>query len=175
MCFLFFREGKGGRKRGRETSVCCCLSWTPHQEAGPHNPGMCPDWEPNQWSFGLQSSAQSTEPHQPGKPCVLTYSLWHRSWRGRWREGLLHYSEKSRNLDSLLSHLLCVCVKQKCFTVIFKRTQKQRKQYNVCTCKCTYHTTSALSTAGHFSFIYSLPLSVFIFKLGYFKANPKFG
>ena len=24
--YLFFREGKGGRKRGRETSMCGCLS-----------------------------------------------------------------------------------------------------------------------------------------------------
>ena len=31
-----------------------------------HNLGMCPDWELNQQPFGLQASAQSTEPHQPG-------------------------------------------------------------------------------------------------------------
>ena len=30
-----------------------------------HNPDMCPDQEFNQWPFGLQSGAQSTEPHQP--------------------------------------------------------------------------------------------------------------
>ena len=29
------------------------------------NPGMCPDWESNRQPFGWQSSAQSTEPHQP--------------------------------------------------------------------------------------------------------------
>ena len=28
--------------------------------------GMCPDWELNQWLFGLQVGTQSTEPHQPG-------------------------------------------------------------------------------------------------------------
>ncbi|XP_053785577.1 CYFIP-related Rac1 interactor B isoform X1 [Desmodus rotundus] len=28
-------------------------------------PGMCPDWESNQHPFGLQTGAQSTEPHQP--------------------------------------------------------------------------------------------------------------
>ena len=27
---------------------------------------MCPDWESNQWPFGSQAGAQSTEPHQPG-------------------------------------------------------------------------------------------------------------
>ena len=31
-----------------------------------HIPGMCPDWESNQQPFGLKSSAQSTEPQQPG-------------------------------------------------------------------------------------------------------------
>ena len=30
------------------------------------NPGPRPDWELNQWPFGLQASTQSTEPHQPG-------------------------------------------------------------------------------------------------------------
>ena len=29
------------------------------------NPGMCPDWESNRRPFGLQASAQATEPHQP--------------------------------------------------------------------------------------------------------------
>ena len=28
------------------------------------NPGMCPDWESNQWPFGLQNSIQPTVPHQ---------------------------------------------------------------------------------------------------------------
>ena len=32
-----------------------------------HNPGMFPDWESNQQLSGLQSGAQSTEPHQPGQ------------------------------------------------------------------------------------------------------------
>ena len=33
-----------------------------------HNPSMCPDWESNQQPFGLQASAQPTEPHQSGQP-----------------------------------------------------------------------------------------------------------
>ena len=47
--------------------MCGGLSWTPYW--GPdlvHNPGMCPDWELNQQTFGSQAGAQSTEPHQPG-------------------------------------------------------------------------------------------------------------
>ena len=64
--YLFiFREGKGGRKRGRGTSRCGCLSHTPNWQCGPH-PGMCPDWESNCRPFGSQASAQSTEPHHPG-------------------------------------------------------------------------------------------------------------
>ena len=31
------------------------------------NPGMCPDHESNRRPFGLQASAQSTEPHYPGR------------------------------------------------------------------------------------------------------------
>ena len=64
--YLFiFREGKGGTKRGRETSMCVCLSCGPIGDLA-CNPGICPDWESNQWPFGSQASAQSTEPHQPG-------------------------------------------------------------------------------------------------------------
>ena len=32
--YLFFREGKGGRKRGRETSMCGCLLWAPYWGPG---------------------------------------------------------------------------------------------------------------------------------------------
>ena len=35
------------------------------------NPGMSPDWELNQRPFALQSSAQSTEPYQPGLPLYI--------------------------------------------------------------------------------------------------------
>ena len=61
----FFREGKGGRKRGRETSMWGCLLCAPTGDLA-RNPGMCPDWEFNQWLFGSQAGAQSTQPHQPG-------------------------------------------------------------------------------------------------------------
>ena len=66
----FYREGKGRRKRGRET-----LMWEKHIDWLPltHrtrdqtcNPGMCPDKESNQWLFGLWDNAQPTEPLQSG-------------------------------------------------------------------------------------------------------------
>ena len=46
LIFFFKREGKGRRKRGREISVCGCLSHAPYRGLA-HNPGICPDWELN--------------------------------------------------------------------------------------------------------------------------------
>ena len=54
-----FLERKGGEKRGRETSMCGCLLCASHWRPC-CNPGMCPDWELNQWPFGSQASTQST-------------------------------------------------------------------------------------------------------------------
>ena len=62
VCLFRFREGKGERKRRRETSMCGCLSHTPHW--GPHC--MCPTLgvEPaTLWFTGWHST---TEPHQSG-------------------------------------------------------------------------------------------------------------
>ena len=61
-----FREGKGGRNRGKKTSVCSCLSLAPYRGQGPTTQACALDWESNQLPFGLQASTQSTEPHQPG-------------------------------------------------------------------------------------------------------------
>ena len=71
--YLFLERGEG-RKRGRETSMRGCLSHTPtgHLTC---NPGMCPDWESNQWPFGSQASTQSTEPQQPGQNIILN-KVW---------------------------------------------------------------------------------------------------
>ena len=41
---FIFGEGKGGRKRGRETPMCGCLSRAPYWGPG-LNPGLCSDWE----------------------------------------------------------------------------------------------------------------------------------
>ena len=62
--FIFREKGKGRRNRGRETSVCGCLSPASYWGLG-QNTGMCPGWESNQQPFGLQASTRSTEPHQP--------------------------------------------------------------------------------------------------------------
>ena len=64
--YLFiFREGKGGRKRRKETSMCGCLSSAPPPHSGDlaHNPGMCPDWESNWWLwFSVQCSLHWATP-----------------------------------------------------------------------------------------------------------------
>ena len=61
--YLFW-EGKGGRKRGRGTSMCGCLLRTPTGNLV-CNPGMCPE------TLWFTACAQSTEPHQPGQLCVF--------------------------------------------------------------------------------------------------------
>ena len=62
--YFFLERGREG-ERGRETSMCGCLSM-PATGVLAHNPGMCSDWELNRQHFGLQASAQSTKAHQPG-------------------------------------------------------------------------------------------------------------
>ena len=64
--YLFLERGEG-KERGRETSMCGCLSRVPYRGHDlAHNPGVCPDWELNWRPFGLQAGAQSAESHQPG-------------------------------------------------------------------------------------------------------------
>ena len=52
-------------ERGKHQYVVA--SHTPPTGDLAHNPGVCPDWELNQQPFGLQTRAQSTEPHRPGR------------------------------------------------------------------------------------------------------------
>ena len=46
--------------------MCGCLSHA-SPATWPATQACAPDWELNQQSFGLQASAQSIEPHQPGR------------------------------------------------------------------------------------------------------------
>ena len=60
--YLLFRET--GREKERERKhQCVVASRAPPTGDLARNPGMCPDWELNWRPFGLQASAQSTEPH----------------------------------------------------------------------------------------------------------------
>ena len=84
--FLFFKiylfiDIRGGRKRGRETSICCCLTCTPTGDLA-HNPGLCPDWESNWRTFGSQARAQSPESNQPGQNTpFFSFAFWGLSGR----------------------------------------------------------------------------------------------
>ena len=59
-------ERRGEGEREGEKHQCVVASCTPPTGNLAHNPGMCPDWESNQWPFGSQAGTQSTEPHQLG-------------------------------------------------------------------------------------------------------------
>ena len=72
--YLCYREG--------EKHQCMVDSHTPPTGDLAWNTGMCPNWELNQWSFGSQAGAQSTEPHQPGLSCILDYIDSFVSWLG---------------------------------------------------------------------------------------------
>ena len=69
--YLFLDRGEG-REKERERNINV---WLPLAHSAPgnwaHNPGMFPDWESNQQPFGLQASAHSTGPHQPGLYLIL--------------------------------------------------------------------------------------------------------
>ena len=64
--YLFLSRGEGREKeRERNINVWLPLMHPPTGDLA-RNPGMCPDWQSNQWPFGSQAGTQSTEPHQPG-------------------------------------------------------------------------------------------------------------
>ena len=65
--FIHLSSDRGeGREKERERNINVWLPLMSPRGSGPHNPGVCPDQELNWWPFGLQTSAQSTEPHQLG-------------------------------------------------------------------------------------------------------------
>ena len=68
--YFIFRQGREGEREG-EKHQCVVASCTPPTGNLAHNPGMCPDWDSNQWTFSLLASTQSTEPHQPGPKVIL--------------------------------------------------------------------------------------------------------
>ena len=58
-------RGREGEREG-EKHQCVVVSHAPPTGDLDRNQGVCPDWEFNWQPFGLQASAQSTDPHQPG-------------------------------------------------------------------------------------------------------------
>ena len=61
---IFRERGSDREREGEEHHVAA--SHAPPTGHLARNPGMCPDWELNQWPFGTQADTQSTEPHQQG-------------------------------------------------------------------------------------------------------------
>ena len=79
--FLFtFRERWREGERQGEKHQCVVASLSRPTGDLAHNPGMCPDWESNQWPFGSQACAQSTELHQPGLYFNFIYHGLFLSW-----------------------------------------------------------------------------------------------
>ena len=70
--YLILERGREGERKG-EKHQCVVASPVPSTGDLACNPGMCPDWESNQWPFGSQARTQSTEPHQPGllQKCLI--------------------------------------------------------------------------------------------------------
>ena len=66
-CYLFiFRErGREGERKGEKHQCVVASHVLPSGDLA-CNPGMCPDWELNQWPFSMPADTQSTEPQQPG-------------------------------------------------------------------------------------------------------------
>ena len=73
-----------------------------------HNPDMCPDWESNQWPFGLQADIHSTEPYQPVliihiclKRLHLFFFFWARAVRQGERNGEKHQYTRETSIGCL--------------------------------------------------------------------------
>ena len=67
-------ESREGEREG-EKHQCVVASHEPPTGDLAQNPGMYPDWELNQWPFGLQVDAHSTEPHQPGQDIAFQNTI----------------------------------------------------------------------------------------------------
>ena len=78
---FIFREWKGERKRGRETSMCGCLSCTPYRGPG-LQPRHVPQLGMEPATLWFSASPPCTEPHQPGHkagfniPIVYIFKNW---------------------------------------------------------------------------------------------------
>ena len=68
--FIFRQRGRERERVGGKHQYVVASHMPPTRDVA-CNPGMCPDQESNQRSFGLQAGAQSTELHQPGHNVII--------------------------------------------------------------------------------------------------------
>ena len=66
---LIFRERGREGERGGEKHQCVVASRVPCTEDLACNPGMCPDWESNQWPFGSQPALSPLSYTSQGPEC----------------------------------------------------------------------------------------------------------
>ena len=74
--FIFrerYREGERKRDLNVQEIHRSVASCTPPSGDLACNPGMCPDWESNQWPYGSQADTQFTEQHQPGQSTKFSW------------------------------------------------------------------------------------------------------
>ena len=89
--YFFFRErGQEGEREGEKHQWVIVPHASPTGDPA-HNPGMCPDWESNQRSFGSEACAQSTELHQPEQKLTFIVHMIPNSTvkRSPWYDHLL--------------------------------------------------------------------------------------
>ena len=70
--YLFLERGREGEREG-EKPQCVVASHAPPTGDLAHNPGMCPNWDSNQRSFGLQAGAQPLSHTSQGEIVVFFY------------------------------------------------------------------------------------------------------
>ena len=88
--FIYLERGEGREKvRERNINVWLPLTWPPTGDLA-CNPGMCPDWESNQWPFGLQPELNPRSYTSQGEVHNLLSCFGRYGVRARGLE-VLHY------------------------------------------------------------------------------------
>ena len=130
--FIFRERGRKGEREG-EKCGCVLASHTTPTGDQVHNPGMCPDWELNQWPFGSQASTQSNEPHQTGQNVyVYMKKVWKQILMGN---EILHgffmsfYTELDKDTPLGSKHDSRYYVLSSFFTIIWFITNHIKSHY----------------------------------------------